>query len=163
MKSIVIYYSYGGNTEKVANILKDYLKCDIFKLEPKIKYTSNYDELVSETNVDSYNIRELKENPDITNYDRIFLLTPTWWYKMAPIVYTFLVQNDFNNKNMYLLMTNAGWPGTVIQDMKYYASKSNAKVIDSLELKFKPYSDELEDNEKLNKWLKNIKGDDNND
>ena len=44
--------------------------------------------------------------------------TPTWWYTMAPAVLTFLTTNDFTGKTVIPFMTNGGWPGHVIKDMK---------------------------------------------
>ncbi len=34
MKRIVVYYSYTGNTEKIANHIKEKLACDILELTP---------------------------------------------------------------------------------------------------------------------------------
>lgn len=41
-----------------------------------------------------------------------------WWYTMAPAVLTFLTTNDFTGKTVIPFMTNGGWPGHVIKDMK---------------------------------------------
>lgn len=37
---------------------------------------------------------------------------------MAPAVLTFLTVNDFTGKTVIPFMTNGGWPGHVIKDMK---------------------------------------------
>ena len=55
---------------------------------------------------------------DIAGYDVIAVGTPTWWYTMAPAVRTFLHQNDLRGKTVVPFMTNGGWPGHVIKDMK---------------------------------------------
>lgn len=33
-RKIVVYYSYTGNTRKIAQIIKERLNCDILELEP---------------------------------------------------------------------------------------------------------------------------------
>ena len=37
---------------------------------------------------------------------------------MAPAVRTFLRRNDFTGKTIVPFMTNGGWPGHIIKDMK---------------------------------------------
>ena len=46
------------------------------------------------------------------------LETPTWWYTMEPAVLTLLTANNFTGKLVIPFMTNGGWPGHVIKDMK---------------------------------------------
>ena len=42
---------------------------------------------------------------------------------MAPAVLTFLTTNDFTGKTVIPFMTNGGWPGHVIKDMKASAKE----------------------------------------
>lgn len=135
-KSLIIYFSYTGNTAQIAHMIQEQLKCDIFELSPLVSYSKDYQQVVDETNVNHYKKREIKTMPNITEYNKIFLLTPTWWYKMAPIIYTFLVENDFSNKEVIPIMTSAGWSGTVIEDMSKYARDNGATVSKSLEITF---------------------------
>ena len=46
--TLVIYYSFTGNSKKVAEYVKDKLNADILELEPKIPFSSDYDEVVKE-------------------------------------------------------------------------------------------------------------------
>ena len=55
---------------------------------------------------------------NVRDYDVIAVGTPTWWYTMAPAVKTFLHGQDFAGKTVVPFMTNGGWPGHVIKDMK---------------------------------------------
>lgn len=159
MKTLVVYYSYSGNTKKIANEIKEKIGADIFELEPKEAYSTDYDRVVEEENVDEYIRREIKQKPDISKYDRIIVLTPTWWYHMTPIIYTFLSETDFSNKEVVPVMTNAGWPGTVIKDMTTFAKKNHAKIIYPLEIKFESHVHEISKNEqeKLNNWIEKLK------
>ncbi len=128
MKTLVVYYSYSGNTKYIVEQIAQCLNADIISLEPVIPYSSDYDTVVAQgqEEVGRNYMPELKPiSLDIANYDRIIIGTPTWWYKMASPVLTFLSQNDFSNKNIALFMTNAGWPGTVIKDMKELCNNAN--------------------------------------
>ena len=55
---------------------------------------------------------------NLEQYDVIAAGTPTWWYTMAPAVRTFLHSQNWNGKTVIPFMTNGGWPGHVIRDMK---------------------------------------------
>jgi len=55
---------------------------------------------------------------DVQDYDIIAVGTPTWWYTMAPAVKTFLHSNSWHGKTVAPFMTNGGWPGTVLRDMR---------------------------------------------
>ena len=62
---------------------------------------------------------ELKPLPvNVADYDVIAVGTPTWWYTMAPAVKAFLHRQNFAGKTVVPFMTNGGWPGRVIKDMK---------------------------------------------
>ena len=89
MKTLIVYYSYTNNTEKVAKRIAELKKYDILKLEPLIDYSTDYQKVVDEeeAKMDSEEIVELKPiNIDLNQYDRIILGTPVWWYTMAPVV-----------------------------------------------------------------------------
>jgi|GEM_PF-2716305 len=42
MKIAIIYYSLGGNTRHIANMIKDKISADIFEIETKTPYTGTY-------------------------------------------------------------------------------------------------------------------------
>ena len=98
---------------------------------------------------------------NVKDYDRIIVGSPTWWYKMAPVVLTFLSGNDFTGKTVIPFMTNAGWPGTVIKDMNDLAKKKGAKVGNGHEFRFSSderHFDRMETPEKeLDTWIESLK------
>lgn len=131
MKTLVVYYSLTGNTEKLARQIADALGADLEKIEVAQPYKGSYQQIVNlaqgEVNRGYQRpIKPLKNK--LADYDRIIIGTPTWWYKMASPVLTFLSSNDFSGKTVVPYMTNAGWPGTVIDDMTSLAKDHGAKV-----------------------------------
>lgn len=44
--------------------------------------------------------------------------TPVWWYTIAPVVRTFLKENDLSNKKIMPFATNAGWLGRTFKEIK---------------------------------------------
>lgn len=45
-KTIIVYYSWNGNTEIVANKIKKITGADIYKITTKIPYPNEYDDMV---------------------------------------------------------------------------------------------------------------------
>ena len=58
--TLVIYYSYTGNSKKVALEVQKKLDADILELEPKIPFSDDYDEVVRE-----WQNNELKRDVEI--------------------------------------------------------------------------------------------------
>lgn len=143
-KTIIIHFSYTGNTRKIAKLIKNKLNCDILELKPKIPYSTNYEKVVEEEqNLEGSNhTPEIEEiNIDLNNYDRIILGTPVWWYRESPVVRTFLKNNDLSNKSIVPFATNAGWLGQTFDAIKKECQ--NSKVTDEMNIVFESYSDVL--------------------
>ena len=98
---------------------------------------------------------------NVKDYDRIIVGSPTWWYKMAPAVLTFLSENDFTGKTVVPFMTNAGWPGTVLKEMTAAAEKNGAKVEHGHEFRFSSDSKHFDlmvtPEKELEQWINTLK------
>lgn len=152
MKTLIVYYSYTNNTEKVAKRIAELKKYDILKLEPLIDYSADYQKVVDEEEVkmDSEEIVELKPiNVDLNQYDRIILGTPVWWYTMAPVVRSFLSSNNLNGKKVIAFITNGGWIGHTVEDIKKYCEIENY-----INLKFN--SDKIQNEKSLSDWINSL-------
>lgn len=139
MKTLVVYFSQSGNTEGIAKRVAEATGGDLEQLETVTPYTGSYQQIVAEAQDEverDYQrpIKPLKH--DVSQYDRIVVGTPTWWYKMASPVLTFLATTDFSGKVVVPFMTNAGWPGTVIDDMTREAEANGAMVEKAHEFRF---------------------------
>ena len=78
-----------GNTEIVANIMKDLTGADTFKIEMKDPYSPVYMTCIDE-------------------YDTMVLAYPNYWGTMPMAVFTFLEHFDFSGKAILPLCTNEG-------------------------------------------------------
>jgi len=92
MKSIIIYYSYSGNTRKVAQLLAEYLR---EKTEVEIIDLKSQDESRSffgQCRRALFKKRaELKTvNFNLANYDLVCFGTPVWAFGPAPAMNTYL-------------------------------------------------------------------------
>lgn len=164
-KTLVVYYSYThGNTKGIAERVQKALGADIVRLETVAPYPADAEEMDKQVR------KEVKEGAkpslkplgvDLNDYDRVIVGTPTWWYKMAPAVLSFLSANDFKGKTVVPFMTNAGWPGTVIKDMSAAAEKNGATVSNAREFKFSSETGKQNrmdtTEEELVKWIDSLK------
>ena len=111
MKSIIIYYSYGGNTRIIAEAIHEQKGYDMVEIKPVIPYTNDYQKLVDEEENKMHQEEMVEIEPiniNLSDYDTIILGTPVWWYTFAPIVHTFLTKYDLTNKKVMPVITNSG-------------------------------------------------------
>lgn len=120
-KSLIIYFSRAdenyavgyidkGNTEVVAEYIKEIVKSDIFKVEPKNSYAKDYTSAIEEAkqrqrNHDAPIICEI---PDISEYEIIYIGSPVYWDVMPEELVTALAKKDFNGKIIRPFITHEG-------------------------------------------------------
>lgn len=160
-KLLIVYYSWSnGNTERIAKKLQSVAGGDLLKIDTAVPYSGSYDDVVDQgqREVNQGYEPELKPlNVNPADYDVIAVGTPTWWYTMAPAVKTFLHKNTFAGKTVVPFMTNGGWPGHVIRDMKNACT--GAKIVCEMQVKFDSNGgDHLETPEaNIDAWARDVK------
>ena len=135
MKKAIVYYSYSNHTKRIVDMIKEKIDADVFEIKPKEPYSTDYDEVVDlgQEEVNRNYLREIEViNINLNNYDTVILATPVWWYTFAPVVHTFLEKYDLKDKKVMPIITNGGWLGHTVEDIKKYAPN----VINELILKF---------------------------
>ena len=160
-KMAVIYYSWSnGNTKRIAERLSKGTGADLIRIDTAKPYEGSYEDVVAqgkrEVN-EGYKPQIKPIGVDLSQYDVIAVGTPTWWYTMAPAVHTFLDQTDFTGKTVIPFMTNGGWPGHVIKDMK--KACKGASFACEMEIKFDSSGgDHLETPEKdIDAWVEQVR------
>lgn len=129
-KTLVVYYSASGNTERVAKDIAEAAGADLFEIVPAELYTSddlnwtNPDSRVSREH-DDESLRDVPlttiEVPDWDSYDTVFIGYPIWWGIAAWPVDTFVKNNDFTGKTVIPFATSSssgmGQSGTLLSEM----------------------------------------------
>lgn len=108
-KSLIIYYSWSGNTRTIAEYIKEFTNGDIFEIKPVKEYPSNYLRCVIQARYElSANKHpELQEYlEDIDEYDTIYIGYPNWWGTMPMVMHSLLELLDFKGKTVKPFVTS---------------------------------------------------------
>ena len=158
---LTVYYSWSnGNTERIAKMLQKEIGGDIVRIDTITPYEGSYEDVVNQGQEEVQRGYEPEIKPlgvNISDYDVIAVGTPTWWYTMAPAVLTFLHTESFVDKTVIPFMTNAGWPGNVIKDMKTACKGADIKC--EMEIQFDSTGGSRLETpmEDITKWIQNVK------
>lgn len=124
-KSLVIYFSHTGenymsdgirnidkgNTEIVAETIRDITGADLFKVETVKEYPYNYKECcdVAKEELKTGERPKLKRYlNDISEYEVIYLCSPIWWNYMPNAMLSQLEKLDFTGKIVKYVITHEG-------------------------------------------------------
>jgi len=129
-KSLIIYfsradenYSVGyidkGNTEIVAEYVRDLTNADIFKVEPLVPYAKDYQTCIKEAKERIGNAPIKETINDISNYEVIYIMSPIYWGTYAPELETAIKDLNFTGKTIRVITTHEGSGlGNVVNDLK---------------------------------------------
>ena len=128
MKSIVIYYSYEGNTKLIAEAISAAIGADIQRLTlvKEMTYQGFRKYLWGGKQV------FMKEKPkleplayDLLDYDVIFLGTPVWSWTFAPAIRSLVESGLLHDKKVYFFCTHEGGLKNVEARSKALIEKRN--------------------------------------
>lgn len=116
--TVVIGGKVLGNTQYVAELIRQNTGADIFRIEPATAYPTDHAALVDLAKREqSGNVRpKLKANvKNLDRYDVVFVGYPNWWGDMPMILYSFLENADLSGKRVIPFVTHggSGFSGTV--------------------------------------------------
>ena len=160
MKTLILYYSQAvGNTERIANMLQEKLNADMEKIDTLVPYTGTYQEISNQghNEVNRGYKPEIKPiNSNIDMYERIVIATPTWWYTMAPAVLTLLSNISLEGKEVVLVQTHAGWPGSCLEDMEKLCK--GARILSKKDIQFDSNggTEMITPIENINTWISSL-------
>ena len=113
-KKLVAFFSASGTTKKVAQMIAEEAKADLFEIEPKVPYTK--------LDLDWMN-KKSRSSVEMSSYDEILLGFPIWWYVAPTIINTFLEAYDFSGKKIVLFATSGGSGfGNTVKELQSSAS-----------------------------------------
>ncbi len=119
-KTLVVYYSYTNNVERIVNELKTQIDCDVVEIQPAEK---GLDYAANNYAIGSAQIAAIRNNPydsssypaidpvevNLDDYDTVIIGAPLWWSQMAAPLQTYLFHNGakMTGKNIGLIVSSA--------------------------------------------------------
>lgn len=110
-KSLVLFYSWSGNTKAIAAQISRKTGADMLELELVKPYSRNYNTCVDEAKRDQEQGArpEIKTAiPDLSGYEVIYLGYPNWWGTVPMHFFTLLEQNSFAGKTIAPFCSHGG-------------------------------------------------------
>jgi flavodoxin len=147
MQALVVYYSRGGNTKKVAEELSKELKCDIEEILDTVNRSGPIGWLNSGRQASSKALTKLQPiKNDPAKYDLVIIGTPVWAGHVSTPVRTYITDNKVKLKKVAFLITeSSSGDESTIKDMEELSGKNTAGtlVVKVAEIKKGEYSDKV--------------------
>ena len=123
LKTLVIYYSFEGNTRFIAETITNSIHADILELKPKqeikskgfMKYVWGGRQVVRQKEPE---LLPFDIQPE--DYDLIFIGTPVWAWTFTPSLRTLLTTVKLKNKKIALFCCHGGQVGKTFDKMKVF-------------------------------------------
>lgn len=109
--ALIAYFSWSGNTEQMAQAIQAETGGDLFKIEPAVPYTEDYDTLLDIAQQEQAEDARPELAAQVENwdsYDVIFVGYPNWWSDAPMAVYAFLEAYDWTGKTLVPFCTSGG-------------------------------------------------------
>ncbi len=158
-KILIVYFSLTGNTNQVANIMKDFTDAEVFELKPDFDYSK----VQSRTEMENLGKKQVEEGfkpellnsvTDIDTYDLIIVGSPVWWFSVTPPVMSFLSQYDLAGKRVAPFCTCGSVAGDFFT--QFEETIPDAEVQGGLTLTEDELKDEEGVKEKIRIWLEDL-------
>lgn len=145
-----------GNNEWLAELIRRETQAKFVRIVPQSPYPTEHSVLIAHAKVETeQNLRPaiaketLKELQDLSEYDRVYLVTPIWWYTFPMIIYTLLESIDLSGKEV-AVVTSHGGSGFADTVARLRERQKNIKVLPGFEI----YREDMDTaKEEIKAWL----------
>lgn len=110
-KTLIVYFSWGGNTRSIAREIQSQSGADIFEITLKNPYSTDYNTVLRESQRDQNEQARPEINGSIDNmeeYTCILLGYPNWWASIPMPIATFLESYDLSGKTIIPFCSHGG-------------------------------------------------------
>ncbi len=123
MKTLIVYFSYSGNTKRLIETINKQFNFDVVRIERKEAYSDDYNTCAyveAKKEVENHIHPEIKKNNiDFSNYDKILLFFPIWWYTFPMPVGTFIKElKGYTGKVIIFANSYTNDPQYMVNSMK---------------------------------------------
>ena len=158
IKTLVVYYSFEGNTQLVAETIAKILGADLLKLQPEkeigtkgfMKYFWGGRQAVMKHKP---KLLPIDKNPN--DYDLLIIGTPVWAFTFTPPLRTLFEEHPVQGKKIALFITHEGVPGKIFMHLQKLLS--NNKICAELEILSPLKKDQENKSQKIVAWANALK------
>ncbi len=132
---LVVVYSRTGNTLGAAKEAARFFDADLLRIEaPQYARTIKGQLLAGRHADEEVTTTPIEHDPvAVSRYDLILLCSPTWWFRPAPPIWSFVENHDFAAKPVFLLMTgNSRLKQELTGKLGTLVEKKNGRFLDTL-------------------------------
>ncbi len=109
--TLIAYFSWSGNTEQMAQMIRTETGGDLFEIMPATPYTDDYDALLDVAQQEQRDNARPELAAQVENwdsYDVVFVGYPDWWSDAPMLIYSFLESYDWEGKTLVPFCTSGG-------------------------------------------------------
>lgn len=151
-RTLIAYFSWGGNTRGIAEEIRRQTGFDLFAIECETPYSDDYETVLEQAQAD----QNAQARPalashvsDMAQYDTIILGYPNWWASIPMPVASFLEEYDLAGKTILPFCSHGG--GRFGQSLTAIAKLApNATLLEGLAVSYSGGSGLSED---ITQWL----------
>ncbi len=133
--TLIAVYSRTGNTLGAAKEVARFFGGDLLEIRaPQYSRDIPGQMLASRHGDDKVTTTPIEHTPvDLGQYDLVFLCAPTWWFRPAPPLWTFVEKHNFKGSAVFLVMTgNSRMKPEMIDEFASLVKEKNARFLDVL-------------------------------
>ncbi len=157
MRILIVYYSYDGNTEMVANLIASQTGADLLRLEPMdekhrkgfMKYFLGGKQVFRGVKPE---LKPFSKNP--ADYDVLFIGTPVWAATYVPAFRTFFDRVQIKGKKVALFCCFGGSKGNTFTNLRQ-ALEGN-KIIGEIGFREPKTHDKAEVTAQIKRWVEEM-------
>jgi flavodoxin len=130
MKTLLVYYSWTGNTRKLAQKITSKLKCDVEEIYEKHKRKGKLDYMVGGFQAMvgmKSGIEKPKKNP--SDYDLVLLGGPVWAGRIAPALRAYLSQSKVIGNYAFFMSKGGGEHGKAVEGVETLTGKKPIAIL----------------------------------
>jgi flavodoxin len=134
-RMLVVAYSRTGNTLGAAKEAARFFDADLLQIAAPQYARTIKGQLIASKHADQeVTTTPIQHDPvDLSQYDLIFLCSPTWWFRPAVPLWSFVENHDFAGIPAFLLMTgNSRLKEELIDKFGTLVEEKNGKFLGSL-------------------------------
>ena len=129
-ENVVVYYSRSGHSEAVAHEVAKRLNAPISRIDADYPLSfGGQAKAIADAEAEAFPLINV-ESLDLRTAKRVYLVSPTWMFRPAPPLWTFVRQSDLSAKEVVLIMTgNSRFKQEEIDKFSHLVESSGGHLI----------------------------------